>query len=39
MLLKRFKSLKRIKGAPEAEIIELLGEVKGVKIFQKLQKL
>jgi len=39
MLLKRFKSLKRIKGAPEAEIIELLGEVKGVKIFQKLKKL
>ena len=39
ILLKRFKSLKRIKGAPEAEIIELLGEVKGVKIFQKLQTL
>ena len=39
MLLKRFKSLKRIKGAPETEIIELLGEVKGVKIFQKLKKL
>ena len=39
MLLKKFKSLKRIKGAPEKEIIQLLGEVKGVKIFQKLQKL
>lgn len=39
MLLKKFKSLKRIKAAPEEEIIDLLGSVKGVKIFQKLQGL
>ena len=39
LLLKEFKSLKRIKSAPRAAIIELLGNVKGVKIYQKLQRL
>ena len=39
LLLKTFKSLKRIKAAPEEEIIDLLGKVKGVKIYQKLQGL
>ena len=39
LLLKEFKSLKRIKSAPRAAIIELLGNVKGVKIYQKLQGL
>ena len=39
MLLKKFKSLKRIKAAPEEEIIDVLGSVKGGKIFQKLQEL
>ena len=38
-LLKKFKSLKRIKAASKEEIIGLLGWVKGVKIFQKLQEL
>ena len=38
-LLKKFKSLKRIKAASKEEIIGLLGRVKGVKIFQKLQEL
>ena len=38
-LLKKFKSLKRIKAASKEEIIALLGSVKGVKIFQKLQEL
>ena len=39
LLIKEFKSLKRIKSAPRAAIIELLGNVKGVKIYQKLQGL
>ena len=39
ILLKKFKSLKRIKAAPEEEIIDMLGSVKGGKIFQKLQEL
>ena len=39
LLLKEFKSLKRIKSAPRAAIIQLLGNVKGVKIYQKLQRL
>ena len=39
LLLKEFKSLKRIKSAPREAIIQLLGNVKGVKIFQKLQRL
>ena len=38
-LLKEFKSFKRIKAASKEEIIGLLGSVKGVKIFQKLQEL
>ena len=38
-LLKKFKSLKRIKAASKEEIIDLLGWVKGVKIFQKLKEL
>ena len=38
-LLKKFKSLKRIKAASKEEIIGLLGSVKGVKIFQKLHEL
>jgi excinuclease ABC subunit C len=39
ILLKEFKSLKRIKVASEIEIIQVLGKVKGVKIYQKLQSL
>ena len=39
LLLKKFKSLKRIKIASESEIIQLLGNVKGVKIYEKLQSL
>ena len=38
-LIKKFKSLKRIKAAPEEEIIKLLGEVRGVNIFKKLNEL
>ena len=38
-LIKKFKSLKRIKAAPEEEIVKLLGEVKGVNIFKKLNEL
>ena len=38
-LLKKFKSFKRIKAASKEEILGLLGSVKGVKIFQKLQEL
>ena len=38
-LIKEFKSFKRIKAAPEEEIIKLLGEVKGVNIFKKLNAL
>jgi excinuclease ABC subunit C len=39
LLLKEFKSLKRIKIASKSEIIQLLGNVKGVKIYKKLQSL
>ncbi len=39
LLLMEFKSLKRIKAAPQEAIIKLLGNVKGVKIYQKLQLL
>ena len=39
LLLKAFRSLKRIKAASEQEIIDLLGKTKGVKIYQKLQEL
>jgi excinuclease ABC subunit C len=38
-LIKEFKSLKRIKAAPKEEIIKLLGEVRGVNIFKKLNEL
>lgn len=38
-LIKKFKSLKRIKAAPEEEIVKLLGEIKGVNIFKKLNEL
>ena len=38
-LIKKFKSLKRIKAAPEEEIIKLLGDVRGVNIFKKLNEL
>ena len=38
-LIKEFKSLKRIKAAPEEEIIKLLGDVRGVNIFKKLNEL
>jgi excinuclease ABC subunit C len=38
-LIKEFKSLKRIKAAPEEEIVKLLGKVKGVNIFKKLNEL
>ncbi len=39
LLLKEFKSLKRIKAAEQGEIILLLGKVKGGKIYQKLKAL
>ncbi|PDH46629.1 MAG: excinuclease ABC subunit C [Flavobacteriales bacterium MED-G15] len=39
LLLKEFKSLKRIKTAPEDEMVKLLGQVKGVKIYKKLKQL
>ena len=39
LLLKKFKSLKRIKDAPQDSIIQLLGNVKGVKIYKNLQRL
>ena len=39
LLIKEFKSLKRIKTTPEIEVIKLLGKVKGVKIYQKLKSL
>ena len=39
ILLKKFKSLKRIKAAREKEIIDILGTLKGEKILKKLQKL
>ena len=39
LLLKEFKSLKRIKAAEQREIILLLGKVKGSKIYQKLKAL
>ena len=38
-LIKEFKSFKRIKAAPEEEIIKLLGDVRGVNIFKKLNEL
>ena len=39
ILIKKFKSLKRIKAASKEEIIDVMGSVKGGKIFQKLQEL
>jgi excinuclease ABC subunit C len=39
LLLKEFKSLKRIKATSKQDIIDILGKVKGVKIYQKLQGL
>ena len=39
LLLKEFKSLKRIKSASEKEIIILLGNTKGLKIYKKLKEL
>ena len=39
LLLKEFKSLKRIKAASEEDLVYLLGSVKGVKIYQKLKSL
>ena len=39
ILLKKFKSLKRIKAAREKELTDILGTLKGEKIFKKLQKL
>ena len=39
LLIKEFKSLKRIKSASEEEIIKLLGQVRGVNIFKKINEL
>ena len=39
LLIKEFKSLKRIKTANQDEIVQVLGKVKGVKIYQKLKTL
>jgi excinuclease ABC subunit C len=39
LLLKKFKSLKRIKAASEGDLVHLLGSAKGVKIYQKLKSL
>ena len=39
LLIKEFKSLKRIKAASEEEITKLLGKVRGVNIFKRLNEL
>lgn len=39
LLIKEFKSFKRIKEAPESKIIKLLGKVKGVNVYKNLGKL
>ena len=39
LLIKEFKSLKRIKSASEEEITKLLGKVRGVNIFKRLNEL
>jgi len=39
LLIKEFKSLKRIKAASQEEITKLLGKVKGVNIFKRLNDL
>jgi excinuclease ABC subunit C len=38
-LLKRFKSFKRIKAATENDLIFVLGENKGKKLYQHLRKI
>ena len=39
LLIRKFKSFKRIKAASEVELIETLGPNKGKLLFQELQKL
>ena len=39
LLIKEFKSLKRIKAASQEEMTKLLGRVRGVKIFKGLNEL
>jgi len=39
LLLKEFKSLKRIKAASQKELIDTLGKVKGVQLFLKLKEM
>ena len=39
VLIKEFKSLKRIKAASQEEFTKLLGQVRGVNIFKRLNKL
>ena len=39
LLLKEFKSLKRIKAASQKELIDALGKVKGVQLFLKLEEM
>ena len=38
LLLKEFKSLKRIKAASQKELIDVLGKVKGAQLFLKLEE-
>lgn len=39
LLLKEFRSLKRIKAASQKELIDALGKVKGVQLFHKLEEM
>ena len=39
LLLKKFKSLKRIKAASQKELIDALGKVKGAQLFLKLEEI
>ena len=39
LLLKEFKSLKRIKAASQKELIDALGKVKGIQLFLKLEEM
>ena len=39
LLIKEFKSLKRIKAASQEEMTKLLGQVRGVNIFKRLNEL
>jgi excinuclease ABC subunit C len=39
LLIKEFKSLKRIKAASQEEITKLLGQVRGGNIFKRLNEL